>query len=218
MSMEKTENLEDLEKRKCPSGEVTLIGLGRLGFRTALNLIGVHRGGPEKITAIDGQKISDDDLVFKMAGGAKGDYKTDLLEKLAGKDNSRKVKGIPRNISADNMDLITGDVVCIEIAGGDTIPITAGIIKRAHEKGAATISTMGVFGTGHEEIRVMDISTGDPSNPVVSGLREHGIDENHLLVGTGKLIRDWEPVTPAILDRTALVMTSEILRILKERR
>lgn len=37
---------------------MTLIGLGRLGIRTGLNLTQIHRGGPQKITAIDSQKIS----------------------------------------------------------------------------------------------------------------------------------------------------------------
>ncbi|WP_421908237.1 hypothetical protein [Methanolacinia petrolearia] len=218
MSLEKEENTEDLERKKVPRGEVTLIGLGRLGFRTGLNLIEVHRGGPERITAIDGQKISDDDLVFRMLGGKPGEYKVNFFEKLAGPDNSKKVKGINMNISGDNLDLIRGDVVCIEIAGGNTLPLTAGIIKKAREKGISTISTMGVFGLGHEEVKATDISEGDPGNPIVSGLREYGIDENHLLVGTGKLIRDWEPVTPVILEKTAVVMTSEILKILKDKR
>lgn len=218
MLLKEEENPEDLERKKVPYGEATLVGLGRLGFRTGLNLVGVHRGGPEKITAIDGQKISDDDLIFKTLGAKSGEYKVDFFKKLTGQNCSKKITGISRNISVDNLDLISGDVICIEIAGGDTLPITAGIIKKAHEMGISTISTMGVFGLGHEEIKAVDISEGDPGNPVVSGLMEYGIDENHLLVGTGKLIRDWEPVTPAILDKTAVAMTSEILKILKDRR
>lgn len=216
--MNEEENLENLEKKKVPYGEVTLVGLGRLGFRTGLNLMEVHRGGPEKITAIDGQKISADDLVFRMLGAEPGEYKVDFFRKFAEGNSTKKVTGISRNISEDNLDLISGDVVCIEIAGGDTLPVTAEIIKKAHETGISTISTMGVFGLGHEEIKAIDISEGDPENPVVSSLMEYGIDENHLLVGTGKLIRDWEPVTPAVLERTATVMTSEILKILKDRR
>lgn len=216
--MNEEENLENLERKKVPYGEVTLVGLGRLGFRTGLNLMEVHRGGPEKITAIDGQKISADDLVFRMLGAEPGEYKVDFFRKFAEGNSTKKVTGISRNISEDNLDLISGDVVCIEIAGGDTLPVTAEIIKKAHETGISTISTMGVFGLGHEEIKAIDISEGDPENPVVSSLMEYGIDENHLLVGTGKLIRDWEPVTPAVLERTATVMTSEILKILKDRR
>jgi predicted ThiF/HesA family dinucleotide-utilizing enzyme len=217
MSMEEVENLENLERKKVPYGEVTLVGLGRLGLRTGLNLIEVHRGGPEKINAIDGQKISADDLVFRMLGAETGEYKVDFFKKFADGNSSKKVEAISRNISGDDLDLIKGDVVCIEIAGGDTLPVTAEIIKKAHETGISTISTMGVFGLGHEEIKVVDISEGDPGNPIVSCLMEYGINENHLLIGTGKLIRDWEPVTPAILDRTSAIMATEILKILKDR-
>lgn len=37
-------DIAELEKRKSPHGEVTLVGAGRLGFRTALNLMQIHRG------------------------------------------------------------------------------------------------------------------------------------------------------------------------------
>lgn len=218
MSLEETENLEELEKMKYPSGEVTLIGTGRLGFRTALNLLEVHRGGPKTITAIDGQRISDDDIVFKKFGAVPGEYKVDFIEKFAGENSSKIVRGVAQNISCDNLDLVKGDVVCIGIAGGDTLPITAAIIKRAHEIGTTTIGTMGVFGLGDEKIMVTDVGEGDPENPVVGYLMDHGITENHLLVGTGKLIRDWEPITPAIMDRIAGVITTEIVMALRERR
>jgi predicted ThiF/HesA family dinucleotide-utilizing enzyme len=52
-------NVEELERLKTPKGEVTLVGLGRLGIRVGINLVQVHRGGPKTIKAIDGQKISE---------------------------------------------------------------------------------------------------------------------------------------------------------------
>lgn len=45
-------------------------------------------------------------------------------------------------------------------------------------------------------------------------LLDEGITD-HILVGTGKLIRDWEPVTPYVLDRVSEVMTAEILKLLR---
>lgn len=210
-------NLEEMEKRQTPHGEVALVGLGRLGLRTALNLMQIHRGGPERIYAIDGQKISGDDLIFRMIGGSPGEYKTTFLDSLA--EGSRvKVTGVPCYVTKESAHLVRGDVVCIEIAGGDTLPVTAAIIKAARRRGAATISTMGVFGIGGEKISAVDISEADVKNPVVEGLRKEGISSGHLLVGTGKLIRDWEPVTPYVLDGVAREMTAEILRALEEKR
>jgi len=202
-----------IEQKKVPLGEVTLVGLGRLGFRTAMNLMQVHRGGPSKINVIDGQRISADDLIFRLHGAEIGEYKVDFIKRLTGPDYSRKIFPICENISGENLSLISGDVVCIEIAGGDTLPITAEIIKKAKEVGAYTISTMGVFGILEEEIKVVDIGNGDPENPIVSALVDLGIS-NHLLIGTGKLIRDWEPVTPKVLDRVSDVICSEILKVL----
>ncbi|EKQ53452.1 MAG: putative dinucleotide-utilizing enzyme of the ThiF/HesA family [Methanobacterium sp. Maddingley MBC34] len=204
-------NIEEIENNKVPEGHVTLVGLGRLGIRTGLNLAQVHRGGPQKITAIDSQKISQGDLIFKLMGGKQGEYKVDLLHDLCG---IKEVIPIRQDITPKNLDLIQGDVVCVEIAGGNTIPTTAAIIKKAHQIGASTISTAGVFGIGNEKIRVMDISQADPDNPVANELRAEGIEENHTLITTGKFIRDSEPVTPYVLDEIARRMTMEILKAL----
>nr|WP_319373008.1 hypothetical protein [uncultured Methanobacterium sp.] len=206
--------IEEIENNKVPEGHVTLVGLGRLGIRTGINLAQVHRGGPQKITAIDSQKISQGDLIFKLLGGKLGEYKVDLLQDLCG---IKEVIPIRQDITPKNLDLIQGDVVCVEIAGGNTIPTTAAIIKRAHEIGASTISTAGVFGIGNEKIRVMDISLADPDNPVADELRAEGIEENHTLITTGKFIRDSEPVTPYVLDEIAMRMTMTILEALESR-
>ncbi|ABD40001.1 UBA/THIF-type NAD/FAD binding fold protein [Methanospirillum hungatei JF-1] len=205
----------EMENQKIPRGHVTLVGLGRLGFRIALDLIQVHRGGPKKITVIDGQKISAEDIIFRMNGGTIGEYKVDLLHQLSHPQNTRQIETIHENIAPHNLDLITGDVVSIQIAGGDTLPVTAMIVAHAHSYGAKTISTMGVSGIGNEQIRALDIDSADPHNPIVKSLRDQQI-KGHILVGTGKLIRDWEPVTPHILDRVSEVMTAEILTLLHE--
>ncbi|WP_321421147.1 hypothetical protein [uncultured Methanobacterium sp.] len=206
--------IEEIENNKVPDGHVTLVGLGRLGIRTGINLAQVHRGGPQKITAIDSQKISQGDLIFKMLGGKLGEYKVDLLHDLCG---IKEVIPIRHDITPKNLDLIQGDVVCVEIAGGNTIPTTAAIIKRAHEISASTISTAGVFGIGNEKIRVMDISRADPDNPVAYELRAEGIEENHTLITTGNFIRDSKPVTPYVLDEIARRMTMTILDALELR-
>lgn len=204
--------IEEIENNKVPEGHVTLVGLGRLGIRTGLNLTQVHRGGPRIITAIDSQKISEGDIIFKILGGKLGQYKVDLLSELRG---IKEVIPIREDINLGNLGLIGGDVVCVEIAGGNTIPTTAAIIKKAHMIGATTISTAGVFGIGDEKIEVTDISHADQNNPVAQELRKQGIVKNHTIITTGKFIRDSQPVTPYILDEIARKMTMEILKALK---
>ncbi|BDH78896.1 MAG TPA: hypothetical protein GXX31_07075 [Methanothermobacter sp.] len=206
------ESIKELEKGKTSHGKVTIVGLGRLGLRVALNLMETHRGGPELIKAIDGQRITADDLIFRLKGARVGEYKVKFLERLATGLSTRKVVGIPVYISDDNLHLIDGDIICISIAGGDTLPITASIIKHAHRIGAATISTMGVAGIGGEKVITEDISQAK-DNPITKFLKDKGI-KDHTLIGTGKLIRDWEPITGYVLDEIAKAITSHILKIL----
>lgn len=209
------DDIAEMENEKVPTGEVSLVGLGRLGLRTALNLLQSHRGGPKLIYTIDGQKISIDDLIFRMYGGEIGEYKVDFLKRFIGEEFNKEIINIAEDITPENIKSIKGDVVCIEIAGGNTLKTTSEIIKQAHSKGASTISTMGIFGIGEEKIEVQDISEADESNPIVKTLKEMGIKENHILVGTGKLIRDWEPVTPSMLDKISAVISAEILKLLQ---
>ena len=75
--------ISELEGKKAPRGEVTLVGAGRLGLRTALNLMQIHRGGPERINVIDGQRVSADDLIFRLMGATPGEYKVKFIESLA---------------------------------------------------------------------------------------------------------------------------------------
>lgn len=209
-------SISELENKKNPQGHVTLIGLGRLGLRIALHLIQVHRGGPEKITLIDGQRISGDDIIFRSLGAQIGEYKADFIKNYSHPQSLRQIHVINEFITPENLDLIVGDVVSIQIAGGDTLPTTAMIINHVQPMGAKTISTMGVFGIGEEPVRALDIDSADPENPIVHYLISQKIHD-HMLVGTGKLIRDWEPVTAYVLDKVSEKMTGSILQLLHEK-
>ena len=210
--------IQEMENRLIPKGSMDLVGFGRLGLRTGINLIQIHRGGPSRITVMDGQKISESDIIFLLKGAEVGTYKADFLKQLSTHDpNFREVVSITEDISEDNLDLITGDVVVIEIAGGNTIPTAANIIKKAHENGSKTIGTAGIFGIGDEEIIVKDISEFDNSNPAIEELRKEGIVENHMIVTTSTFIRDGIPITPYVLDNIANILTREALKLLIEK-
>lgn len=204
--------IEEIENEKVPKGQVCLVGLGRLGIRTGLNLAQVHRGGSKRILAIDSQKISEGDIIFRMLGGKLEDHKVDVLESLKG---IKDVLSVKEDITKDNLDLISGDVVSVQIAGGHTVPTTAMIIKKAWEIGAATISTAGIFGIGNEKIEVMDISEAPEDNPVARELNKLGIKSNHNIITTGKFIIDDVPITPYILDEVAKITTRKIIELLR---
>ena len=210
--------IQEMENNLMPKGSIDLVGFGRLGLRTGINLIQIHRGWLSKITVIDGQKISESDIIFLLKGAEVGTYKADFLKKLSTHHpDFREVISITEDISEDNIDLITGDVVVIEIAGGNTIPTAANIIKKAHEKGSKTIGTAGIFGIGDEEIVVKDISEFDDSNPAVNELRKEGIVKDHLILTTSTFIRDAIPITPYVLDDIANIITKEALKLLIEK-
>ena len=210
--------IQEMENKLIPKGSIDLVGFGRLGLRTGINLIQIHRGGPSKITVIDGQKISESDIIFLLKGAEVGTYKSDFLKELSTHPTDfREVVSITEDISEDNIDLITGDVVVIEIAGGNTIPTAANIIKEAHENGSKTLGTAEIFGIGDEEIIVKDISEFDDSNPAIEELRKEGITENHMIVTTSTFIRDGIPITPYVLDDIANIITKEALKLLIEK-
>ena len=212
------DEIQEMENRQVPYGRIDLIGCGRLGLRIGINLMQVHRGGPKTIGVFDGQKIDGGDVIFTMLGGENGQRKPDFLKQLCTHDeNYRNIESYPEYISDDNLDLIKGDVVIIVIAGGNTIPTAAKIIKHAHKRGAITIGTAGIFGFGDENIEIKDISEYDDSNPAVEELRAQGIVENHLVLTTHKLIRDNEPVTPYTLDDVAKVITMTALKELRDK-
>lgn len=204
-----------MENQMVPHGRVILAGVGRLGIRLGINLLQIHRGGPSTITAFDGQKISGSDVIFHMLGGENGQYKVDLLSKLSTHPESyRVVEPVKKDLNPENMEFVEGDVVSIQIAGGNTIPTTAAIIMKAHEIGAKTISTAGVFGVD-ETVSSVDISGADEENPIVAELKRYGVEENHTIVTTGRFIRDRLPITPYTLDEIARVLTVEILKALQ---
>ncbi len=210
--------IQEMENNLIPKGSIDLVGFGRLGLRTGINLIQIHRGGPSKITVFDGQKISPQDIIFLLYGAKVGEYKSDFLKTICTHpEDYRKIVSINEDITEDNVDLITGDVVVIEIAGGNTIPTAAEIIKHTQKNGSKTISTAGIFGIGDEEIIVKDISEFDDKNPAVNELRKEGIVENHLIISTNKFIRDSIPITPYVLDNIANTITKEALKLLIEK-
>lgn len=214
-----SDEIQKMEDRQVPQGRIDLVGCGRLGLRIAINLMQVHRGGPKVIGAFDGQKIDGGDVIFTMLGAKPGDNKTDFIKQLCTHDESfRSIESHPEYIDEDNIDLLEGDVVIIVIAGGNTIPTAAKIIKHAQKRGAKTIGTAGIFGFGDENIEIKDISEYDDSNPAVEELRLQGICENHLILTTNKLIRDNEPVTPYTLDEVARIITMNALKLLSDKK
>ena len=90
-------------------------------------------------------------------------------------------------------------------------------LEHAHERGAITIGTAGIFGFGNEDIEIKDISEYDNSNPAIEELRAQGITKNHLILTTHKLIRDNEPVTPYTLDEVAKIITMTALKELRDK-
>ena len=141
------DEIQKMEDKQVPKGRIDLIGCGRLGLRIAINLMQVHRGGPKVIGAFDGQKIDGGDIIFTLLGAETGANKPDFIKQLCTHDESfRNIESYPEYITDDNLDLIKGEVVIIVIAGGNTIPTAAKIIKHAHERGAVTIGTAGIFG------------------------------------------------------------------------
>lgn len=212
-----TDEIQKIEDSRIPQGRIDLIGCGRLGLRIAINLMQAHRGGPKTIGAFDGQKISGGDVIFTLLGAEIGEPKAEFIQRICTHDEDfRNIESHTEDITDDNLDLIKGDVVIIVIAGGNTIPTSAKIIKHAHERGAITIGTAGIFGFGDENIEFKDISEFDDNNPAVEELRAQGITENHLILTTNKLIRDREPVTPYTLDEVAKIITKNALKILRE--
>ena len=210
------DEIQKMEDKQVPKGKIDIIGVGRLGLRIGINLMQVHRGGPKVIGAFDGQEISGGDVIFTLYGAEIGESKPDFLKRICTHDEEfRKIESHPEYITKENIDQINGDVIIIVIAGGNTISTASQIVKHAHNIGAKTIGTAGIFGFGDENIEIKDISEYDNNNPAVEELRQHGITENHLVLTTNKLIRDNEPVTPYVLDDVAKLITINALKLLK---
>ena len=211
------DNIQKIEDSRVPKGRIDLIGCGRLGLRIGINLMQAHRGGPKTIGAFDGQKVSGGDVIFTLYGAEVGEYKTEFLQRICTHpEEFRNIESHTEYIDENNLDLVKGDVVILILAGGNTIPTAAKIIKHAHERGAKTIGTAGIFGFGDENIEIKDISEYDNNNPAVEELRAQGITKDHLVLTTNKLIRDNEPVTPYTLDEVAKIISKNALILLKD--
>ncbi|WP_458402901.1 hypothetical protein [Methanobrevibacter sp.] len=211
------DTIQKIEDSRVPQGRIDLIGVGRLGLRIGINLMQAHRGGPKTIGAFDGQKISGGDVIFTLLGAEIGEYKTEFLKRICTHpEEFRNIESHPEYITEENLDLVKGDIVILILAGGNTIPTASKIIKHAHERGAVTIGTAGIFGFGDENIEFKDIAEFDDENPAVQELRQAGITENHFLITTNKVIRDREPVTPYTLDEVAKEITKNALKILRD--
>jgi predicted ThiF/HesA family dinucleotide-utilizing enzyme len=200
----KIDTVEELEKKLVPKGSVSVIGCGRLGIRVVMDLLEVHRGGAEKIYVFDNAKIDKNDIIHRKFGGEIGEYKVKFAERFF----SDKVVGIAKNITLNNLELINGDVAIICIAGGNTLPVRNEILAYCNENGIKTIGTNGVFGID-EKVKVSDAKYAN--GPVqYMNIKEEG----HIVVGTGRFIRDGEPITPYTLDEVSKKIVIECLKIL----
>ncbi|WP_457620647.1 hypothetical protein [Methanopyrus sp.] len=199
------EHVEELELRKRPRGTALLCGVGRLGFRVFLRLLETHRGGPKEIVCVDGQGVEPDDIIHLRHGARIGENKAEFAARLGRIHPLREVHAEPEFVTEENAsELVSAwepDVVVITIAGGRTTRITAVLAREARRLGAVTVSTGGVFGYGSEEVRVVRLEKAE--GPVARELREYGAPSDHVLVTTGRYIRDPDPITPMVLERVA---------------
>ncbi len=208
--------LARLERRKRPRGTVLLCGVGRLGFRVFIQLVETHRGGPETIVCVDGQEVEPDDVIHLRHGARVGENKAEFCARLGRAHPDRDVIAVPEYVREEKAESLVEkwrpDVVVIAIAGGRTTPVTARLARAGREAGATTVSTGGVFGYGSEGVRVLSLR--EASGPVARELRSLGAPEDHLLVTTGRYIRDPDPLAPAVLDRVAHRLVEVTLRSL----
>ncbi|WP_456481694.1 ThiF family adenylyltransferase [Methanopyrus sp.] len=210
--------IEELELRKVPRGVVLLCGVGRLGFRVFLRLLETHRGGPERIVCVDGQSVEPDDIVHLKHGARIGENKAEFAARLGRVHPLREVHPEPEFVTEENASELVNtwrpDVVVITIAGGRTTPITAALAREARRLGAVTVSTGGVFGYGGEEVQVVRLEEAE--GPVAKELKEYGAPPDHVLVTTGRYIRDPDPITSMVLERVADKLAELALRALPD--
>lgn len=199
-------DIKALEDKLKPKGTVSIIGCGRLGVRIALDLLEVHRGGFEKIQIFDAARIDQNDVVHRKHGAKLGEYKVNFLKEFF----PEKIEAFFEDINEENIEKITGDVVLIVFAGGDTLPIRKKIVEYCKNTKKVAIGTNGVFGFD-PAIKIGDAKT--EKGPVEFLKME---SEGHLVVGTGKFIKDMEPITPYTLDEMAKHLVIESLKIKKE--
>ncbi len=214
------EDVEEMEARKGPVGTVLLCGLGRLGIRVFVRLLETHRGGPRVLVCYDGQRVDGDDTVHLSLGARLGENKARFAARLGARRTDRRVVGVPEYVdeegARDVVERWRPDVVVSMIAGGRTTPVTAALARAASDTEAVSISTGGVFGFGDEEVEVLELREAE--GPPAEELRRFGAPGDHLVVTTGRFIRDPEPLSPMVLERVADVIAMEVLRALHVRR
>jgi len=199
-------DIKVLEDKLKPKGTVSIIGCGRLGFRIVMDLLEVHRGGFEKIQIFDGARIDTNDIVHRKHGAKLGEYKVDFLKEFF----PERIEAFFEDINEKNIAKITGEVVLIVFAGGDTLPIRKKIVEYCKNTGRVAIGTNGVFGFNP----VIKIGDAVSEKGPVEFLKME--TKGHMVVGTGKFIKDMEPITPYTLDEMAKRIVIESLKIKKE--
>jgi len=214
------DDVREMEERKRPMGTVLLCGLGRLGIRVFVRLLDTHRGGPRTIVCYDGQRVDGNDTVHMSLGARIGENKARFAARLGARRTDRRVVGVPEYVGEGDAEGVVRrwrpDVVVSMIAGGRTTPVTAALARAASRVGAVSISTGGVFGFGDEDVSVVRLEEAE--GPPAEELRRFGAPGDHLVVTTGRFIRDPEPLSPVVLERVADAITVEVLRALHLRR
>ncbi|MCS3901938.1 ThiF family adenylyltransferase [Methanococcus voltae] len=197
------DNIQILEDNLKPKGTITVLGAGRLGVRVVMDLLEVHRGGFEKIQVFDGAKIDKNDIIHRKYGAKVGEYKSKFLEDFY----PGKVEAISEHINATNIDKINGNIIVSVIAGGNTLKIRESVLNYALMNKKQFISTNGVFGIE----KPVKVEMSQEATGPVEYMKNM---PNHIVIGTGGLIRDNEPITPYTLDKMSelIVKTSLILK------
>lgn len=199
-------DIKALEDNLKPKGTVSIIGCGRLGIRIAMDLLEVHRGGFEKLQIFDAARIDQNDVVHRKHGAKLGEYKVNFLKEFF----PERIEAFFEDITEENIEKITGNVVLIVFAGGDTLPIRKKIVEYCKNTGKVAIGTNGVFGFNP----IIKIGDAVSEKGPVEFLKME--TKGHLVIGTGKFIKDMEPITPYTLDEMAKRIVIESLKIKKE--
>jgi predicted ThiF/HesA family dinucleotide-utilizing enzyme len=171
-----------------------------------MDILEVHRGGFKKIEVFDAAKIDMNDVIHRKYGGKVGEYKVSFIKDFF----PEKIDAVFEDISKENLEKISGNIVLVVFAGGDTLNLRKKIIEYCKTTKKICIGTNGVFGLN------CNVKVGDAKyeNGPVEFLKME--EEGHLVVGTGKFIKDMEPITPYSLDKIAEKMVIEALKIKKE--
>ncbi len=196
---------------------VSVVGAGRLGFRVFRNLVESHRFPLKTVKLIDGARVDGKDTALLALGARAGELKVEFLKKKFRHSEKRTV-ALPVFLNERNLTLLEGsDVVVFNPAGGDTLKLLKTVCE--HFPRTPIVTTNGVFGFGDEIPSVWKPPFDNPEGPLKLFLERFGfIPENTVWVGTGKLIREGLPATPAVMERIAERITAEVFRLLLGKR